>query len=70
MSSKFFIDPDIKKAETLPADFYRDEAIFDKVKEAVFLKAWQFVGDDSLLPFEKYAHPFSYLEHFINEPLA
>jgi choline monooxygenase len=70
MNNKFYIDPNIKKAETLPADFYRDQAVFDKVKESVFMTSWQFVGDDSLLPFEKYAHPFSYLEHFINEPLV
>lgn len=70
MSNKFYIDPDIKKAETLPADFYRDSAVFEKVKATVFMNSWQFVGDESLLPFEKYAHPFAYLEHFINEPLA
>ena len=70
MKTNFYIDPDISKAETLPADFYRNETIFEKVKETVFMNSWQFVGDTSLLPFEKYAYPFSYLEHFVNEPLV
>ena len=28
----FYIDPDIRKAETLPASFYRSDEIFEKLK--------------------------------------
>ena len=38
---KFFIHPDIKKAETLPASFYKDSTVFEALKERVFLKSWQ-----------------------------
>ena len=70
MEQPFFVHPDIKKAETLPASFYRSQSVFEVVKEKVFTQCWQFVGDMKLLPFEKYAHPFWYLEHFVNEPLV
>lgn len=70
MATPFYIDPDIKKAETLPAEFYRSEEVFERIKENVFLKSWQFVGDQSLLPFEKYAYPIWFMEHFIDEPLV
>jgi len=30
---KFNINPDIKKAETLPISFYKDQNIFDAIKE-------------------------------------
>ena len=70
MSIQFHVDPDITKAETLPAEFYRDEEVFNAVKEKVFLKSWQFVGDSSILPFEKYAYPFWYMEHFVDEPMV
>ena len=39
---KFSINPDIKKAQTLPADFYRSQAHFDTVKEAIFFKILEF----------------------------
>lgn len=68
MATQFIIDPDIKKAETLPADFYRSQEVFEKVRENVFARSWQFVGDNTLLPFEKYAYPFWFMEHFIDEP--
>ena len=33
----FNINPDITKAETLPATFYKDPFVFETVKEKVFL---------------------------------
>lgn len=65
---KFHIDKDITKAETLPADFYRSQDVFDAIKEKVFTKSWQFIGDTNLLPFEQYAYPFWFMEHYIDEP--
>ncbi|MEX1003713.1 MAG: aromatic ring-hydroxylating dioxygenase subunit alpha [Crocinitomicaceae bacterium] len=70
MHSKFEIHPDISKSETLPAEFYRSDEVFEQIKEKVFLKCWQLVGDEDLLPFEKYAYPFWYMEHYLDEPLV
>ena len=35
---RFNINSDITKAETLPATFYKDPDIFEKIKEKIFLK--------------------------------
>lgn len=68
--SRFQIDPDIKKAETLPASFYADEQIFEELKEKVFRTSWQWVGDLDLLPLTKSAHPFQLLDGYLTEPLV
>ena len=36
MSSKFSINPNISKAETIPSDFYLNENIFEESKEKIF----------------------------------
>ncbi len=67
---KFFVDSDITKAETLPATFYKDHEVFDRMKDEIFVKSWQWIGDSpSLVPLDKYVYPFSYLGNYINEPM-
>ena len=68
--TKFFIDPDITKAETLPAKFYKSQEVFDLLKEKVFVKAWQWLGDAStLVPLTESAYPLVLLEGYLTEPL-
>ena len=69
MIRKFNINPDITKAETLPASFYKDKIVFEAIKEQVFLKSWQFIGDDNLVSTEQSVHPFILLDNFLTEPL-
>jgi len=69
MNQKFNIHPDIKKAETLPASFYRDQAVFDAIKEKIFLKSWQWIGDTNLVKLPQSIHPFVLLEGYLTEPL-
>ncbi|WP_406682637.1 aromatic ring-hydroxylating dioxygenase subunit alpha [Seonamhaeicola sp. MEBiC1930] len=69
MTKKYIIDSDIRKAETLPANFYKDENTFEAIKSNVFLKSWQFIGDESLLEERLSVHPFSLLENYLSEPL-
>jgi choline monooxygenase len=40
----FQIDPDIRKAKTLPSEFYTDERFFALSKEKIFARTWQFAG--------------------------
>jgi len=48
---KYYINPNIEEAETLPSSFYRNNETFNKVKENIFLKCWHFIGDEnSLIP--------------------
>lgn len=69
MPNSFYIDPDISKAETLPASFYRDQAVFDQLRDEIFLKSWQWIGDESLVPLPEHCHPFVLLDHYLTEPM-
>jgi len=69
MPKIYSIDSDIRKAETLPAIFYKDESTFEALKDHVFLKSWQFIGDESLLNETQSVYPFTLLENYLSEPL-
>jgi len=69
--SKYFVNPDITQAETLPSKFYRDAEVFEQMKDEIFLKSWHWLGDSpSLLPLDGYAHPFSLLDAYMREPMV
>ena len=70
MAYNFNIDPDIRKAETLPASFYKDEEIFEALKQAVFYKTWQWIGDESLVQLPQSVHPFVLLDGYLTEPMV
>ena len=70
MSENFYIHPDISKAETLPATFYKNDSIFDSIKEMVFLKSWQWIGDINLVEKPLSVHPFILLDGFLTEPIV
>ena len=65
----FNINPDITKAETLPATFYKDPFVFEAVKEKVFLNTWQWIGDENLVKKTQSVHPFVLLDDFLTEPM-
>lgn len=69
MTFKFNIDQDITKAETLPASFYKDRAVFDSIKELVFLRSWQYIGDVNLVKLPRSIHPFVLLDNYLTEPM-
>ena len=60
MANKFSIHSDITKAETLPASFYQDKEVFEAIKELVFLKSWQWVGDKNLVQKPQSIYPNFY----------
>ena len=71
MAKELSINTDIKKAETLPSAFYRSEAHFEKSKERIFLRSWQWVGDQAqLVPLTGSAYPATLMEKFLDEPIA
>ena len=69
MAYSFYIDPDITKAETLPASFYKDTRLFEDLKEKVFLRSWQWIGDTALVPKKQSVHPFVLLDGYLTEPM-
>ncbi|MCC6865168.1 MAG: Rieske 2Fe-2S domain-containing protein [Ignavibacteria bacterium] len=66
---KFIIEPDIRKAETLPAEFYRSDEVFEIIKEKVFKNSWQLVTDLDKVKLPGSVFPYTFLEGIINEPL-
>lgn len=66
---EYFVDPDIKKAKTLPASFYRSSNTFELLKERVFLNSWQWVGDEHLVKLPQTVHPFVLLDNYLTEPM-
>ncbi len=69
-SGPFPIDPDIRRAETLPGSFYRSPAAFEAVREQVFARSWQWVGFDGQLESTDFARPITLLPDLLDEPLV
>lgn len=65
----FDIDPDITKASTLPARFYRDSMVFNALTEKVLLPSWQLVGDADAVRAPGQVLPVMLLEGLADEPL-
>jgi choline monooxygenase len=63
------IDEDIARARTLPASFYRDPAVFERVRERVFARSWQQVGLASATGEPGAVTPFELLAGCVDEPL-
>jgi len=45
--ARFDIDPNIRKARTIPAEFYLDPHFFDLSKEKIFERSWHFLCHES-----------------------
>jgi choline monooxygenase len=63
------IDPDIRRAATLPAELYRSPEIYERARERVFARSWQWVGDAALLRAPGQVHPVTLLPGCLDEPL-
>ncbi len=61
---------EIEKSWTLPSEFYTDAGLFDRTREDLFAKSWQFVGDLSGAKAPGHVHPFTLLPGFLDEPLV
>ena len=66
---KLFVDPDIRKASTLPSEFYTEKEYFELSKKKIFSSSWQFIGDTSEIRLQEQLVPKNFLEGFINEPM-
>ncbi|MCX7878723.1 MAG: aromatic ring-hydroxylating dioxygenase subunit alpha, partial [Ignavibacteria bacterium] len=63
------IHKDIKKASTLPAEFYRSEEIFINCRDKIFKRFWHIAADKEKIKIPGQIYPFILLESFIDEPL-
>jgi len=69
MQDPFFIDPDIRKAETLPSHFYTSSEVLALAKEKIFVPSWQWITDYPFSQKINSVYPFSFIKGFIDEPL-
>ena len=65
------VTDNIARSSTLPADFYFDERLWELMKENVFARSWQYIGDETeLFNVAINTFPFFLLEKYIEEPLV
>src|SRR5687768_15591882 len=64
--TEFFIDPEIRRAKTLPSSFYTDGRYFELSRDKIFARTWQFAG--RLDEFET-LKPVTLLPGFLDEPI-
>jgi choline monooxygenase len=61
----------LKTARTMPASFYRSAELYERSRDEIFARSWQFIGDTETLT---YGHesanvvPFTLLEGCLDEP--
>ncbi len=67
--TKYQIDPKIERASTLPGSFYRDEEVFELLREKIFPQSWQLVSDTDKISKPGSQYPFYFIKQFIDEPL-
>ncbi len=63
------IEADIRRAATLPAAAYRDAGIFERVRQRVFARSWQWAGDADAARVPGQVQPFTLLAGLLDEPL-
>ena len=60
------INDDIRRAETLPADFYSGKDFFEQSKEKIFARSWQLAGSLEELKIPGQTFPFTLLPGFLD----
>lgn len=66
----YSIDPSIRRASTLPADFYLNPGAWEACKTKIFGQQWQFLGDwQHLFKGLENVHPTWVLENYLDEPV-
>jgi choline monooxygenase len=63
------VHPDIALAQTLPSSFYFDTLAYERLLQGTFLKTWQWLGHEALLPQSPWLHPFRLLPGSLDIPL-
>lgn len=67
--ARFGIDPDITRARTLDTSFYLDDAVYAAVREKVFARSWQWLGDGRDVAEPGTLSPRELLPGLLDEPL-
>lgn len=66
---RYTIHPDILQARTLPGRFYHDEAAYEQLKEAMFARAWHWLGVRDAVKEAGSVFPSTLLAGLLDEPV-
>jgi choline monooxygenase len=66
---KLFVNPDIRKAHTLPGSFYHDPDLYEKSKGRIFSAFWMYLTDKFGMEKAGKVRPLNLLPAFLDEPL-
>lgn len=67
---RYEIEADITRAHTMPGAFYTDGEAYERLRERVFSRSWQLVGDLQRTPEPSMAWPFTFVPGCVEEPLV
>ncbi len=67
--ARYAVDPDVRKAATLPGAFYRDAEAYDRLVERLLARSWQLAGDPGAPLDPGDVVPFTFLPGSVSEPL-
>ena len=67
---RYHVDADITRASTLPGGFYTDLDAYERAKERVFARSWQYAFDARELAVAGAQRPHVLLPGVVDEPLA
>jgi choline monooxygenase len=70
MAGDLHVDPDIRRAETIPSAIYCDAALFERVRERIFARSWQLVADLDHVRTPRQVHPIALVDGFVDEPMV
>ncbi len=65
----FFVDPDIRKAKTLPGRYYYSREIFEQSKDTIFRRSWIYTCDFEDIKTPGSVFPKIQLPGFLDEPI-
>ena len=65
--SSFSIDPDIRRARSLPSEAYTSDAWFSRMRDRVFARTWHFVADEERVAKPGHVLPCTLLDRCLDE---
>lgn len=66
---KFEVHADARQAATPPGWVYTNPAVYERARERVFARSWQFAADTECVKIPGQVHPYTLLEGCLDEPL-
>ena len=64
------IDPDIRRARSLPSEAYTSDAWFARIRDRVLSRTWHFVADEGRIATAGHVMPCTLLERCLDEPVV